>query len=312
MNMAMNMLGLDNAATPLGLKAMKQMQEVNQDKATASNPQIMFLVLNTSAVTIIPITIMMYRAQFGAENPADIFIPILIATFCSTIAGLIAVSIVQKINLFQKTILLYLGSISAVVISLILLFWYLPKEKVEPVSSLISSFFLISVIIIFISAGLKKRINVYESFISGAKEGFGIAIKIIPFLVAILVAIGVFRTSGALDYLTMGIEWAFASLGINTDFVPALPTALLKPLSGGASRGMMLELMDNPAFGPDSFAGRLACIFQGSTETTFYVIAVYFGSVGIRNTRHAVGCGLIADFAGIIAAVFVAYLFFAG
>jgi spore maturation protein SpmB len=300
------MLGLDNAATPLGLKAMKQMQEANYKKEEASNPQIMFLVLNTSAVTIIPITIMMYRAQFGANNPADIFIPILIATFCSTFAGLVAVSIVQKINLFQKTILLYLGSITAIIVGLVTLFYYLPEEKAEPISKLISSIFLLTVICGFIFAGLRKRINVYDSFISGAKEGFGIAIKIIPFLVAILVGIGVFSASGALDYFVKGIEWIFASFGVNTDFVPALPTALLKPLSGGASRGMMLELFQNPAYG----VGRLASIFQGSTETTFYVIAVYFGSVGIRKTRHAVSCGLIADFAGIVAAIFVAYLFF--
>jgi spore maturation protein SpmA len=310
MNMAMNMLCLDNAATPIGLKAMKEMQEVNDKKDTASNAQIMFLVLNTSAVTVIPITIMMYRAQAGAKNPADVFIPLLIATFFSTFAGLVSVSIVQKINLFNRVILTYLAVIIAFISGLIWLFHSLPQEQVQPVSNVMSAIFLLGIIVAFIIMAMLKKVNIYECFIEGAKEGFSIAVKIIPYLVAMLVGIGLFRVSGALVYLNSGVEWFFALLGVNTDFVPALPTAYLKPLSGSGARSMMVEIMK--FHGADSFVGRLTSLFQGSTETTFYVIAVYFGSVGIRKTRHAVTCGLIADLAGIIAAIFVGYLFFAG
>ncbi len=308
MNFASNMLGLDNAATPLGLKAMKEMQEVNPKKDTASDPQIMFLVLNTSAITIIPIAIMVYRAQMGAANPSDVFIPLLLSTFFSTLAGLISVSIYQKINLLNRVILLYLGTVTAIIVGLIWFFSTLPKEQINTISSVMSNLILFTFILSFIILGIRKKVNVYESFIDGAKNGFSIAIKIIPYLVAILVAIGVFRTSGAMNYLITGIEKVFSAFGLNTDFVPALPTAIMKPLSGSGARGMMVEAMKN--YGPDSFVGRLSSIFQGSTETTFYVIAVYFGTVGIKKTRYAVTCGLIADFAGIIAAIFIGYLFF--
>ncbi|NOZ47446.1 MAG: spore maturation protein [Chlorobi bacterium] len=308
MNLAANMLGLDNAATPLGLKAMTQLQELNKEKDTASNSMIMFLVLNTSGLTIIPVSIMVYRAQLGAANPADIFMPILISTFFSTIAGIITVSIIQKINLFNKVILAYLGTFSLLVTFIIYFFTKLPQEKIEIYSTVVGNAILFSIIIIFISIAFFKKVNVYDAFIEGAKDGFVIAIKIIPYLVAILVAIGVFRTSGAMDYLVNGIADFFKLFGINTDFVDALPTAFMKPLSGSGARGMMIETMKT--YGVDSFAGRLACTVQGATDTTFYIIAVYFGSVGIRKTRHAVTAGLIADFAGIVAAVFVAYLFF--
>ena len=308
MNMAANMLGLDNAATPMGLKAMKQMQEVNPQKDTASNAQIMFLVLNTSGLTIIPISIMVYRAQLGAVNPSDIFIPILLATFFSTIAGLISVAIAQRINLFNKVILAYLGSLTAFIIGVIYYFSTLPKESITQISNVTSSIILFGVIISFILLAVRKKVNVYEAFIDGAKEGFSIAIKIIPYLVAILVAIGVFRTSGAMDILIGGVEKLFIALGVDTDFIEALPTALMKPLSGSGARGMMIEAMNT--YGADSFVGKVASTVQGATDTTFYIIAVYFGSVGIKKTRHAVTCGLIADFAGIIAAISMAYLFF--
>ena len=308
MNISANMLGLDNAATPMGLKAMNQLQELNTKEDTASNAQIMFLVLNTSALTILPVSIMLYRYEMGAESPADVFIPILLATFFSTLAGLIAVSIVQKINLFQKSILIYLVIITS---SIALIIWYftsLPTEKLGPQSSLISNIILFGIIILFILMALRKKVNIYDEFIEGAKEGFGYAIKIIPYLIAILVAIGVFRASGSLEIITDGFRYFFGIFGINTDFVDALPTAFMKPLSGSGARGMMIETMDK--FGADSFAGRLSSVMQGSTETTFYIIAVYFGSVGIRNTRHAVSCGLIADFAGIIASIIISYIFF--
>ena len=308
MNLAANMLGLDNAATPLGLKAMTQLQELNKEKDTASNSMIMFLVLNTSGLTIKPITIMVYRAQLGAVDPSDIFIPILLSTFFSTLAGIIAVSIYQKINLFNKVIFAYLGGFTLLVAGIIYYFTILPQAEIKIVSSVASNFILFGIIISFISLALYKKVNVYESFIEGAKEGFWIAIKIIPFLVAILVAIGVFRTSGAMDYLIKGIEHIFCFFGLNTDFIAALPTAFMKPLSGSGARGMMVEAMTS--YGADSFVGRLACTFQGTTDTTFYIIAVYFGSVGIRKIRHAVTCGLLADLAGIIAAIFIAYLFF--
>lgn len=308
LNISANMLNLDNAATPLGLKAMEGLQDLNPEKDKASNAQIMFLVLNTSGLTIIPINIMVYRAQMGAANPADIFLPILLATFFSTIAGLIAVSIYQKINLFDKTILIYLGSVTLFIAGIIYYFSTLEQQKMQQYSELTSHFILFSLIIGMILLGLRKRNNIYEDFIEGAKEGFTVAIKIIPYLVAMLVAIGVFRSSGTLDYLVSGLAWMFEVIGVNTDFIGALPTAFMKPLSGGAARGMLLDTMD--AAGADSFVGRVASVMQGSTETTFYVIAVYFGAVNIKKTRYAVTCGLIADLAGIIAAIFLSYMFF--
>ncbi len=310
MNLAANMLGLDNAATPMGLKAMSEMQEVNSKKDTASNAQIMFLVLNTSGLTIIPVSIMVFRAQLGAANPADIFIPILLATFFSTIAGLVAVSLVQKIKLFDRVVLAYLGGMTVFIAGVIWYFSTLPKEDITRISTFAANFILFAIIIAFIVLGLLKKINVYETFIEGAKEGFKIAIRIIPFLVAILVAIGVFRASGAMDVLIDGLKYLLGSIGIDTKFTGALPTALMKPLSGAGARGMMVDAMST--YGADSFVGRLASTVQGATDTTFYIIAVYFGSVGIKNTRYAVTCGLIADFAGILAAIFIGYLFFAG
>jgi len=308
MNFSANMLGLDNAATPIGLKAMDEMQELNPEKDTASDAQIMFLVLNTSGLTLIPVSVMVYRAQLGAADPSDIFIPIMLATYFSTMAGLITVSFFQRISLFDKTILTYLGGLTAAIFGIIYYFSTLPRESITSISSTAGNLLLFSVIISFILLAVQKRINVYESFIEGAKEGFSIAVKIIPYLIAILTAIGVFRASGAMDFLTGGIARALSSAGINADFVAALPTAFMKPLSGSGARGMMVDVMTT--YGADSFVGRLASTFQGSTDTTFYIIAVYFGSVGIRKTRHAVTCGLIADCAGIIAAVFIAYLFF--
>jgi spore maturation protein SpmA len=308
MNIAANMLNLDNAATPTGLQAMKEMQETNPDKEKASNAQIMFLVLNTSGLTIIPVSIMVYRAQMGAANPSDIFIPILLATFFSTLAGLISVAIYQKINLFDKVILAYLGGLTAFIIGLIWYFSTLEKEAVTQISNIASNVILFSVIISFILMGVIRKVNVYEAFIDGAKDGFLTAVKIIPYLVAILVAIGVFRASGALDWLVSGFTWLFQQVGINTDFTPALPTALMKPLSGSGARGMMVDAMNT--YGADSFVGRVVSTIQGATDTTFYIIAVYFGAVGIKNTRYAVVCGLIADFVGIIAAILMAYLFF--
>ncbi|MCQ2960440.1 MAG: hypothetical protein MJ198_09695 [Bacteroidales bacterium] len=306
LNIAANMLGLDNAATPMGLKAMNEMQEFNTKKDTASNAQIMFLVLNTSGLTLIPTTIMVYRAQAGAADPTDIFLPILFATFFSTIIGFLTVAIIQKINIFNKTILLYLGSLTTIIIGLLFYLKSLSADTLGVVSNVLSNVILFSIIITFILAGLIKRINVFDAFVEGAKEGFGVAVKIIPNLIAILVGIGIFRTVGGLDLICDGLAWGFEKIGVDTDFVPALPTAIMKPLSGSGARGMMLDAMNT--FGPDSFAGKLACIFQGSTDTTFYVLAVYFGSVGINKTRHAVACGLTADIAGIIAAILIAYL----
>ena len=309
MNLAANMLGLDNAATPMGLKAMQQMQEVNGRKDTASNAQIMFLVLNTSGLTIVPVSIMVYRAQLGAANPTDIFIPILIATYFSTMAGLISVALYQRINLFDKVILAYLGGVSAIIAGVIWYFSSLDKEALTVASNLASNMILFFIIISFIGMAAWKRINVYNAFIDGAKGGFGTAIKIIPYLIAILVAIGVFRASGAMEMVMAGIERMVLAMGFNADWVDALPTALMKPLSGSGARGMMVDTMKT--FGADSFAGRLACTFQGAADTTFYIIAVYFGAVGVKNTRYAIPCGLIADLAGVIAAIVVAYLFFA-
>ena len=308
MNIAANMLGLDNAATPLGLKAMEQLQTLNKDKDTASNEMIMFLVLNTSGLTLIPVSIMVYRVQAGALQPTDIFIPILIATFFATLAGIIITSIYQRINLFNKTILLTFGGMLAVVCGLIWGLGQLDKDTMNKVSTLSANIILMSIIICFILAGVRKRINVYDAFIEGAKEGFNTAIRIIPYLVAMLVAIAVFRASGAMDVLIGFIRWLIASLGVDARFVDALPTAIMKPLSGSGARGMMVDAMNT--YGADSFVGRLSCIFQGSTDTTFYILAVYFGSVGIRKTRHAVACGLLADLAGVIAAIAIAYFFF--
>ncbi len=309
MNLAANMLGLDNAATPMGLKAMQQMQEVNPDSKSASDAQIMFLVLNTSGLTIVPVSIMVYRAQMGAANPTDIFIPILIATYFSTLVRLIAVALWQRINLFDKVILAYLGGGSAVLAGVIWYFSSLDKEALTVASNVVSNVVLFGIIISFIIMAAWRKINVYDAFIDGAKDGFATAVRIIPYLIAILVAIGVFRASGAMDILMGGIVKLVEGCGFNADWVNALPTALMKPLSGSGARGMMIDTMNT--FGADSFAGRLASTFQGATDTTFYIIAVYFGSVGIKNTRYAVPCGLMADFAGIMAAIVVAYFFFA-
>jgi len=308
MNIAANMLNLDNAATPMGLKAMKEMQETNPSPDTASDAQIMFLVLNASGLTIIPISIMVYRAQLGAVNPSDVFIPILLATFISTLAGLISVAWHQKINLLDKTILAYLGGLTAFIAAIIWYFAGLPKDQIQTISSVASNLIIFSIIISFIFLALRKKVNVYDAFIEGAKDGFQTAIMIIPYLIAILVAIGVFRTSGAMEWFISGLGWLFQQMGINTDFIAALPTALMKPLSGSGSRGMMVDTMK--MYGADSFAGRVACTIQGSADTTFYILAVYFGSVGIKNTRYALTCGLIADFAGVVAAILMAYLFF--
>jgi len=308
MNIAANMLGLDNAATPMGLKAMKELQSVNPNKETASNAQIMFLVLNTSGLTIIPVSIMVYRAEMGAANPADIFLPILLATYFSTVVGLISVAVVQGIKLWDRVILAYLGAFSAFIGGMIYWLSTLSREEIRVVSLVGANLILFSIIIVFILMALRKKVNVYDAFIEGAKEGFQIAIKIIPFLVAILVAIGVFRESGSMNFLIDGIRFVFVSLGLDTQFVEALPTALMKPLSGSGARGMMIDAMQT--YGVDSFVGRVASTVQGATDTTFYILAVYFGSVGIKRTRHAVGCGLIADFAGIVASILLAYLFF--
>ena len=308
MNIAANMLGLDNAATPLGLKAMEQLQTLNPNKETATNPMIMFLVLNTSGLTLIPISIMVYRAQLGAAQPTDVFIPILLATFFSTVAGIIITSIYQRINLLNRTMLLTLGGMALVVGAIIWAFGQLDKDQMNIVSTSVANILLMTIIVAFVLAGMKHRINVYDAFVEGAKEGFTTAVRIIPYLVAILVAIGLFRASGAMDMLINGVATLVKALGGNSDFVGALPTALMKPLSGSGARGMMVDAMTT--YGADSFVGRLSCIFQGSTDTTFYILAVYFGSVGIRKMRHAVPCGLLADLAGVIAAIGIAYLFF--
>ena len=309
MNIAANMLGLDNAATPLGLRAMEQLQELNPKKDTATNPMIMFLVLNTSGLTLIPVSIMVYRAQMGAAQPTDIFVPLLLATFFSTLAGIVVTSIYQRINLVNRTMLLTLGGMSAAIAAIIWGFSQMDKTQMNVVSTSVANILLMLIIVVFILAGMRKKVNVYDAFIEGAKEGFATAVRIIPYLVAILVGIGVFRASGAMDMLIDGIKWMVASLGGNTDFVGALPTALMKPLSGSGARGMMVDAMTT--YGADSFVGRLSCVFQGSTDTTFYILAVYFGSVGVRYTRHAVACGLLSDLAGAIAAIAICYMFFA-
>lgn len=308
MNLAANMLGLDNAATPLGLKAMEGLQRLNPQKDTASNPMIMFLVLNTSGLTLIPISIMVYRAQLGAAQPTDVFVPILLATFFSTLAGIIAVSIYQRINLLNRTILLFLGGASLFIAAIIYFFSTLPREQINVYSTTVANVLLFFIIVGFIFAGVRRKVNVYDAFIEGAKEGFSTAVRIIPYLVAILVGIGVFRASGAMDYLIQGIAALVDRCGMNSDFVGALPTALMKPLSGSGARGLMVDAMST--YGADSFVGRLSCVFQGATDTTFYILAVYFGSVGVVRTRHAVSCGLLADLAGVIAAIFICYLFF--
>lgn len=308
MNIAANMLGLDNAATPLGLKAMEQLQQLNTKKDTATNPMIMFLVLNTSGLTLVPVSIMVYRAQMGAAQPTDVFIPILLATFFSTISGIIITSIYQRINLFNRVIMLTVGGLSIVVAMIIWGVGQIDKDQMDTVSTTVANILLMTIIVGFILAGVRKKINVYDAFIEGAKEGFQTAVRIIPYLVAILVGIGVFRASGAMDMLIGGVKWCVESCGGNTDFVGALPTALMKPLSGSGARGMMVDAMTT--YGADSFVGRLSCVFQGSTDTTFYILAVYFGSVGIRYTRHAVACGLLADLAGVVAAIAICYMFF--
>lgn len=308
MNLAANMLGLDNAATPMGLKAMEQMQEVNPKKEQASNPQIMFLVLNTSGLTLIPVSIMVYRAQAGAVSPADIFIPILLATFFSTMAGLLIVAFYQKLKLWNTIVLSYLGGMTLFVVGLIYLFSQMEQEMIGIVSRQASSIMLFGIIVAFVGLAAWRKVNVYDAFIDGAKDGFSIAVKIIPYLIAILVAIGVFRASGGMEILMSGFRYVFDFLGVNTDFVEALPTALMKPLSGSGARGMMVDAM--ATHGADSFVGRLASTLQGATDTTFYIIAVYFGSVGIKNTRYAVTCGLFADLVGAIAAIVIGYLFF--
>lgn len=308
MNISANMLGLDNAATPLGLKAMNELQDLNPKKDTASNAMIMFLVLNTSGLTIIPITVMTYRAQFGAVNPSDVFLPILMATFFSSLVGFLAVAFAQKINIFQKNIILTLSVLTGFIVGLIALFATMDRESIQLYSSIVTNIILLGIVCAFVIMGLVKKVNVYDSFVEGAKEGFKVAVGIIPYLIAILVAIGMFRASGAMDWMLWGIEKTVAFVGLNTDFVGALPTALMKPLSGSGARGMMLDTMN--AYGADAFVSKLSCIVQGSTDTTFYILALYFGSVGITKTRNALTCGLIADFAGISAAILIGYLFF--
>lgn len=310
MNIASNMLGLDNAATPTGLKAMSQMQELNAHKDTATNPMIMFLVLNTSGLTIIPTTILAFRASYGAATPTDVFIPILLATTMATLAGIIITSLWQRINLLQPALLAVMAGLVGFVGVVIWGFGRMDKDTMGRATSVAGNLILLGIIVLFIVAGLLRRINVYDAFIEGAKEGFTTAVRIIPYLVAILVAVGVFRASGAMQLLTDSIAWGVRACGLNTDFVGALPTAFMKPLSGSGARGLMLEAMKT--YGPDSFVGRLSCIFQGSTDTTFYILAVYFGSVGVKFTRHAVACGLLADLVGVVAAIMVAYVFFGG
>lgn len=309
MNIAANMLGLDNAATPMGLKAMEQLQELNPRKEHASNAMIMFLVLNTSGLTLIPVGVMVYRAQQGAAQPTDVFVPILLCTFFSTLAGIVVTCLWQRINLLSRTLLLTLGGMTLFVSAVIWGFAQMDGPTMNTVGTTVANVLLLGIICLFLVSGMRRRINVYETFVEGAKEGFGVAVRIIPYLVAILVAIGVFRASGCMDAVVSGLGWLIGRLGLSTDWVAALPTALMKPLSGSGARGMMVDAM--ASYGADSFVGRLSCMFQGSTDTTFYILAVYFGSVGIRHTRHAVVCGLLADLAGIVAAVALCYLFFA-
>jgi len=310
MNVSANMLGLDNAATPMGLKAMKELQELNpnEDKTVASNSQIMFLVLNASGLTLIPVSIMTYRAQMGAANPSDVFLPILLSTFFSTIAGIVSISFFQKVKLKDPVTVLWLGGLTAAVMGLMFYFSHLTAEAIGTTSLFISGLALFAVIVVFLGLAVYKKVQAYEAFVEGAKDGFHTAVMIIPNLVAILVGVAVFRASGAMDLLLNGVSWVLGLFGAGNDVVPALPTALMKPLSGGGARGMMIDAMKT--FGPDSFAGRLSCMFQGATDTTFYIIAVYFGSVGIKKTRHAITCALISDAVGILSAIAIAYLFF--
>ena len=308
MNLSANLLGLDNAATPMGLKAMQQLQELNTNKESASNSMVMFLCINASGLTLIPITIMMYRAQLGAANPSDVFLPIMLATFTSTLVAILAVCVRQKINILQRNLVLFFGGLGLFIGGLVWLFNSMEQEQVSLYSTLFANTLLFTIICGFIISGMRKKINVYDAFIEGAKEGFQTAITIIPYLVAILVGIGVFRASGAMDFIIQGVRFGIASIGLNTDFVEALPTMLMKPLSGSGARGMMLDAMNT--YGADSFVGRLSSIVQGSCDTTFYVVALYYGSVGIRNTRYTVQCALLADLAGAIAAIAMAYLFF--
>ena len=308
MNFSANLLGLDNAATPMGLKAMQQLQELNSKKEAASDAMIMFLCVNASGLTLIPVTIMMYRAQMGAANPSDVFLPIMLATFTSTLVAILAVCVKQRINILQRNLLLFFGGLIAFIVGLVLLFRSMPQEEVSLYSTLFANTLLFTIICGFIASGLRKRINVYDAFIEGAKEGFQTAITIIPYLVAILVGVGVFRASGSMDFLIDGVRMGVAAIGLNTDFVEALPTILMKPLSGSGARGMMLDAMNT--YGADSFVGRLSAIVQGSCDTTFYVVALYYGSVGIRDTRYTVPCALLADLAGAIAAIAMAYVFF--
>src|SRR5690606_5420911 len=308
MNFSANMLGLDNAATPLGLKAVKELQELNPKKDTATNAQIMFLVLNASSLTLLPISIMAYRKEAGAADPSDVFIPILIATFFSTFVGLIMVAIYQRINLFNKVIIAYLGGISLFIGGLLIYFNTLPQDQINAISKVGGNVVLFGIIVSFITLAMFRKINVYENFIEGAKEGFDVAVKIIPYLVGILVAVGVFREAGVMDYLVEGVRSIVAWFGADTRFVEALPVAFMKPLSGSGARGLMVDLMN--ANGADDFAARVACVIQGSTETTFYVLAVYYGSVSIKRIRHTLPCALLAEIAGIIAAIIVAYIFF--
>ena len=308
MYLSANLLGLDNAATPMGLKAMQQLQELNPNKESASNSMVMFLCINASGLTLIPITIMMYRAQLGAANPSDVFLPIMLATFTSTLVAILAVCVRQKINILQRNLILFFGGLGLFIGGLVWLFNSMEQKQVSLYSTLFANTLLFTIICGFIISGMRKKINVYDAFIEGAKEGFQTAITIIPYLVAILVGIGVFRASGAMDFIIQGVRFGIASIGLNTDFVEALPTMLMKPLSGSGARGMMLDAMNT--YGADSFVGRLSSIVQGSCDTTFYVVALYYGSVGIRNTRYTVQCALLADLAGAIAAIAMAYLFF--
>ena len=308
MNISANMLGLDNAATPVGLKAMQELQSINEKKDTASNSMIMFLVLNTSGLTIIPVSIMAYRSKFGAADPADVFIPLLLTTMCSSIVGLLTVSLYQRINLFQKNILIMLGSIAILVAALFTAISGMDNEQMQHFCRLLTACLILGTILLFIYSGVHKKLNVYNSFIEGAKGGFHVAVSLIPYCVAILAAVGVFRASGALQMVQDGLTWCVEACGLNSDFVGAVPVALMKPLNGAGARGMMLECFES--FGPDSFVGHLASVLQGSTDTTFYILAIYFGSVGIKKYRYSVACGLMADVAGMIAAVFFSYFFF--
>jgi spore maturation protein SpmA len=308
MNMAANMLGLDNAATPLGLKAMRELQTLNPEPDRATDDQILFLVINTSAVTLIPVTIFVYRAQLGAADPTDVFLPILVATFCSTMVGLLVTAAVQRLRLVDPVVLAYLGTMTALVAGLVVYFARLDQETMERQSSVLSNFVIFTVIVVFLALAARRRVPVFETFVEGAKDGFQVAVGIIPYLVAMLVAIGVLRASGTLDLVLDAVRWGVGGMGLDTRWVEGLPTALMRPLSGSGARGMLIEVMQ--AEGADSFAGRLASVIQGSTETTFYVLAVYFGAVGIKRTRHALACGLAADAAGIVAAILVSYLFF--